>query len=458
MTETSQTRFRLLRGWRQILVDRRVFTAVLTVGGFSALVNLAATVKELLVAHRFGTGDALDALLIALLLPSLASNVIAGSFSAAIVPTLIHIRENQDHEAVRRLFSNVMIGATILLLSVSVFLALMSSFVLPLLGSGFSPEKQALTRSLFFVLLPILLVSGLGTTWAAILNAYERFALAAVSPIMIPVMTMLFLLFVGQVWGIYALAAGTVVGFITEVALLAWGVRRQGFLLHLRWYGFDPALKRVAKQYVPMAVGALLMSCMGLVDQSMAAMLGPGSVSSLSYGNKIVALILGIGSLSVGTAVFPYFSRLVAVNDWGELRRTLKGCGILILLVTVPITLGLIYFSKPLIRVLFERGAFTSADTLRVGQIQIFLLLQVPFYLLTILIVRLLSSLNKNIVLMHAAMINLILKVILNYVFIRRFGVAGIGLSTALVCLISLGYCFAMLNKQIRIVGHPWKR
>jgi peptidoglycan biosynthesis protein MviN/MurJ (putative lipid II flippase) len=58
-------------------------------------------------------------------------------------------------------------------------------------------------------------------------------------------------------------------------------------------------------------------------------------------------------------------------------------------------------------------------------------------------------------VLMHAAMINLILKVILNYVFIRRFGVAGIGLSTALVCLVSLGYCFAMLNKQIRIVGHP---
>ena len=458
MTETSQTRFRLLRGWRQLSVDRHVFTAVLTVGGFSALVNLAATVKELLVAHRFGTGDALDALLIALLLPSLASNVIAGSFSAAIVPTLIHIRENQDHEAVGRLFSNVMMGSTILLLSVSVFLALTASFVLPLLGSGFSPEKQALTRSLFFMLLPVLLISGLGTVWAAVLNAYERFALAAVSPVMIPLMAIVFLFSMGKMWGIYALAAGTVAGFITQVALLAWGVRRQGFLLHLRWYGFDPALKRVAKQYVLMVVGALLMSCMGLVDQAMAAMLGPGSVSSLSYGNKIVALILGIGSLSVGTAVFPYFSRLVAVNDWNGLRRTLKGCGILILLVTVPITVGLIYFSKPLIRVLFERGAFTSADTLRVSQIQIFLLFQVPFYLLAILIVRLLSSLNKNIVLMQAAMINLVSKVILNYVLIQWLGVAGIGLSTALVCLISLGYCFAILNKQIRIVGHPWKQ
>jgi putative peptidoglycan lipid II flippase len=458
MTEISQTWFRLFGCWRQSLADRRLFMAVLTVGGFTALVNLVATLKELVVAHLFGTGDALDALLIALLLPSLASNVIAGSFSGAIVPALVHIRESQDYEGMKRLFSNVMVGGTLLLLFVSLLLALTASLLLGVLGSGFDPEKQALTRSLFFMLLPILLISGLGTVWAAVLNAYERFALAAVAPIMIPLMGIVFLFSMGQVWGVYALAAGTVAGFIAEVALLAWGVRHQGLILLPRWYGFDPVLKRVAKQYVPMVVGALVMSCVGLVDQSMAAMLGPGSVSSLSYGNKIVALILGIGSLSVGTAVFPYFSRLVAVKDWSGLRRTVKGYGILTLLLTVPITFGLIYFSKPLIRVLFERGAFTPADTAVVGDIQIFLLLQIPFYLLSILMVRLFSSLNKNSILMHAAMINLFSKVILNYVLIQWLGVAGIGLSTALVCLISLGYYFAMLNKQIRILGHIWKR
>lgn len=456
MTEISQAKFGFLRSWRQSLADRRVFAAVLTVGGFTALANLAATVKELVVAHRFGTGDTLDALLIALLLPSFASNVIAGSFTAAIVPALVHIRESQNHEAMEKLFSNVMMGSILLLLSVSILLALAASFLLGIIGSGFGPEKQALTLSLFFILLPVLLISGLGTVWAAILNAYECFALAAVSPIMIPIMAIGLLLSMGKMWGIYALAAGTVAGFIAEVALLAWGVRRQGFILLPRWYGFDPVLKRVAKQYVPMVVGALLMSCIGLVDQSMAAMLGPGSVSCLSYGNKIVALILGIGSLSVGTAIFPYFSRLVAVNDWKELRRTLKKYGILILLVTLPITLGLIYFSKPLICLFFERGAFTSADTQKVNQIQTFLVLQIPFYLLSILIVRLLSSLNKNTVLMHAAMINLISKVVLNYVLIQRLGLAGIGLSTALVCLISLAYCFTVLNRQIQIVGYGW--
>jgi putative peptidoglycan lipid II flippase len=453
MTETSQTLFRFLRGWRQSSVDRRIFTAVLTVGGFTALVNFAATAKELVVAHRFGTGDALDALLIALLLPSLASNVIAGSFSAAIVPTLIHIRENQDHEAVGRLFSNVMMGSTILLLSVSVFLALTASFVLPLLGSGFSPEKQALTRSLFFVLLPILLISGLGTTWAAILNAYERFALAAVSPIMIPVMTMLFLFSMGQVWGIYALAAGTVAGFITQLALLAWGVRRQGFLLHPRWYGFDPALKRVAKQYVPMVVGALLMSCVGLVDQSMAAMLGAGSVSTLNYGGKALAVILGIGSVSLSTAVFPHFSRMVAASDWAGIRHTLKTYIYLILLVTIPITLILVYYSEPLARLFFERGVFTSTDTWRVSQVQALFLLQIPFYFMVILMVRLISSLSMNHILMRVAIINLFSKIVFNYFFMQQLGAAGIALSTTLIYAVSFVYYSVILCKQIKTLG-----
>ena len=452
MTETSQTLFRFLRGWSQSLVDRRVFTAVLTVGGFTALVNLAATGKELLVAHRFGTGDTLDALLIALLLPSFASNVVAGSLNTAIIPTLIHVREKQDDKAVKKLFSNVMIGNAVLLLFFSALLALTASLLLPVLGSGFTPEKLALTYSLFLVVLPVLFVSGVTTLWAAALNACDRFALASVSPILIPLVAVVSLVVMGKRLGIYALAVGTVGGFVLQAGLLAWGARRQGFPILPRWEGFSPALRNVMDQYLPMVAGALLMSCIGLVDQSMAAMLGPGSVSSFSYGNKIVALILGIGSMSIGTAVFPHFSRLAAGENWSGLRRALKRYAILILLVTIPITVGLICFSTSLVRILFERGAFTPADSLVVGHVQTFLLMQMPFYLITILIVRLLSSLNRNRVLMHAAVINLLAKIILNYFLVQQLGVAGIGLSTAIVCLISLFYCFAMANKQIRIV------
>jgi putative peptidoglycan lipid II flippase len=436
--------------WQQQSVNRRIFATMITVGGFTFVVNLAATAKELVVANQFGTGDVLDAFLIAFLLPSFAINVVMGSFNAALIPTFIHVRENEGIEKAQQLFSSVTVWNTVVLVIASVLLAMASSFILPILGSGFSAEKQVLTRSIFFVLLPILAISGLGITWAAVLNASERFTLVAISPMIKPIVTVALLVGMSKIWGIYALAAGTVGGVVLEAGLLAWGVRRRGFYLVPRWHGFTPPMKKVINQYMPMVVGVFFMSSTSLIDQSMAAMLGPGSVSTLNYAGKAVTLILGVGSISLGTAVFPHFSRMVAVYDWAGIRYTLKTYTYLILLVTIPLTLILVFFSESLVRFFFERGAFTSADTWRVSQVQALFLLQVPFYFLGILMVRLISSLKINRILMQAAIINLFLKITFNYFLMQRLGAAGIALSTTLVYVVSFIYCSIMVYKQIK--------
>lgn len=439
--------------WRQESVNRRIFATMITVGGFTFMVNLAATAKELVVANQFGISDVLDAFLIAFLLPSFAINVVVGSFNAALIPTFIHVRVNEGLEKAQELFCSVMVCNTVVLSIVSVLLVVASPFILPILGSGFSPEKQALTNSIFFVLLPILVISGLGIIWAAVLNASERFALAAISPMIKPMVTVALLIGMGKIWGIYALAAGTVGGVVLEAGLLAWGVKRLGFSLVPRWHGLTPSMKKVINQYLPMVAGAFFMSSTSLVDQSMAAMLGAGSVSALNYGGKAVTLILGIGCVSLSTAVFPHFSRMVAASDWAAIRHTLKTYIYLILLVTTPLTLILVYFSEPLVCLFFERGAFTSADTWRVSQVQAFFLLQIPFYFLGILMVRLISSLNMNYILMQAAIMNVLLKIIFNYFFMQRLGVAGIALSTALVYAVSFIYYSVKLRKQTKTLG-----
>ena len=435
--------------WQQQLVNRRIFAALITVGGFSSVVNLAAIAKELLVARQFGTGDSMDALLIAFLLPSFAVNVFAGSCSSALIPTFVQVRENEGQEKAQQLLSGVIIWNTAVLTVVLALLVLTAPFTLPILGSSFSITKLTLTRSLFFFFLPIIFISGLKVTWAAILNACGRFALVALSPVMIPLATIAMLLLVGRTWGIYALAVGTLAGYMIEAALLAWGLKRNGFCLMPRWHGLDDTLRKIIKQYVPVVAGAVLMSATSLIDQSMAAMIGAGSVSTLNYGGKVVTLIIGIGSISLGTAVFPHFSRMVAVHDWAGIRHTLKTYTYLILLVTIPMTFILVYFSDPIVRLFFERGAFTTADTWRVSQVQALFLFQVPFYFLGILMVRLISSLNMNAILMQAAIINLLCKIVFNYLLMQRLGAAGIALSTTLMYLVSLIYCSIMLYKRI---------
>jgi putative peptidoglycan lipid II flippase len=436
--------------WRIQSVNRRIFSAILTVGGLTVLIKLMAAAKEVVVAHQFGTGDALDAFLIAFLLPSFAINVVAGSFNAALVPTFIQVREHEGREAAQRLFSSVMVWSTALLIAVSALLALTASYILPILGSGFSQEKLELTRLLFFVLLPALTVSGLATIWAAILNANERFALAAMAPMMTPVVTVFALLVMGKVWGIYSLAVGTVCGFVLEAGLLSWGLRRHGFSIIPHWHGIDPAMKQVINQYAPMIAGAFLMGSTTLVNQSMVAMLGPGSVSALSYGNKVVALMLGLGSMPLSTAVLPHFSRMAAIGDWRGVRHTLKTYTRLVLLVAIPLTLLLVYFSEPLVGLLFERGAFTAADTHLVGRVQAFYLLQVPFYVLGIMFVRLISSLKANRILMWGTIISVFVNITLNYLFMKWLGVSGIALSTAMVYIVSYCYLLYMTRRLLK--------
>jgi len=101
------------------------------------------------------------------------------------------------------------------------------------------------------------------------------------------------------------------------------------------------------------------------------------------------------------------------------------------------------------VRVLFGRGAFTANDVKLVGRVQSFYALQIPFYLVSILVVRLISAVQRNRLLLWASAINLIINVTLNYVLMRWIGVAGIALSTTLVYIFSSGYCYIAIMRQV---------
>ncbi|WDT81158.1 MAG: oligosaccharide flippase family protein [Candidatus Manganitrophus sp.] len=240
----------------------------------------------------------------------------------------------------------------------SVLLVVLAPIVLPLLGTGFHPDKLALTQSLFFILIPVLLLSGLAKIGGAVLNAGEHFAMVAVSPLVTYAVTVIVLLWAGKAWGIYALAVGTVIGFALEWGFLLWGLKRRGHPLVPRWDGLNPATMQVIRQFFPMVAGALLMSSTTFVDQAMAAILNPGSVASLNYGNRVTGVLIGLAATALGTAVIPYFSQQVAREDWAGVQSTFHGYLRLIFMISLPIAGLLFAFSEPVVRVFVSKGFF----------------------------------------------------------------------------------------------------
>jgi putative peptidoglycan lipid II flippase len=401
------------------------------------------------VAWKFGTGDDLDAFLIALVVPFLITNVIAGSFNAALIPTYIRVREQSGIKAAQKLFSGAIAWSLGLLGITTVLMLATAPLYMPKLAAGFSAEKLDLTYKLLWAIAPIILLSGTITIWGAILNAGEQFALVAVTPIITPVITMLFLFGINS-WGVFSLASGLVCGQLLEMIVVGIALRGQGISLLPKWYGFDTHLSEVAGQYAPMIAGAFLMCSTGLVDQSMAAMLPSGSVASLNYGNRIISLPITITSTALSTAVIPYFSKMVAREDWPTLRHTLKQYLGLIFAVSIPLTGLIILFSEPIVQSLLQRGSFTANDTHLVAQIQVCYAFQIPFYISGMLVVRLISAMRNNQILMWGSGCNLIVNISLNYLFMQWLGVPGIALSTSGVFCFSFFYLYFFADKRLK--------
>jgi putative peptidoglycan lipid II flippase len=437
--------------WRNFAngsINRQIFTATIIIGLFTGLSKFVSVGKELVVAWRFGTGDQIDSFVMTMVMPYFVTTVVANSLSTALIPTYIKVRE-ESPKAAQQLLSGIMTRAIGLLIVISIAVPVTAPLYLPIMASGFTDTKLELTNRLLWMVSPSILLSGIINILGGIMNAGEKFALAAFSPVLSPLASVA-MLFIFPAWGIYALAAGLICGTFIEMIVLGIALQRQGIDLRPRWLKSDTNLDVVIKEYFPVMVGSFLMCSTNLVDQSMAAMLAPGSVAALGYAFRVIALPLSLVTLALGTSVVPYFSKTIAQKDWRKINHTFKYYLRLIFITTIPLTLLFVFASKLIVQVLFERGSFTVESTQLVSQIQILYALEIPFFVASIFVVRLINSLGINNYLAWGSAINLIANIIGNYVFAKWIGVAGIALSTSCVYLISFVFLYMLTNKHLQ--------
>jgi putative peptidoglycan lipid II flippase len=414
----------------------QISRAALTVAIFSALAMFVSMGKEVLVASRFGRIDALDALLMAFLVPFVVVRVVAGSFDSALIPALVRLRERDSAEIAQRLFSNATVISLTLLVVTALMLGILGRYYLPYIASGFGAEKLALATRLHGLFSVYLVFAGISLVWAGALNARERFAVTAFAPLVTPIVIVIFILAFGPRLGIWALASGIVAGALFEVVLLGHALIRAGLSPWPRWHGLDENIRQVTGHYASMVGAAILMNAILILERSAAASLGGGSVAALNYGHKVVAAVCSLLGMALYTSVLPYFSQMVARESWQEYRRTLMVCLVVTLAVTVPAAFGLIIFSRPIIEILFERGVFSSADTQVVTGVQIFYAFQIPFFVLAVPLMRALSSLGRNGVLMWGGGVALASGMVLYRPLSRLLGTPGVALGTSLVSFI----------------------
>ena len=423
---------RITRAIRERGVNRSIFQAAVSVSAAGVVVKIIATCKEITVAGVYGRSDAMDAFLAAALIPNLLINLISESMNQALVPTLIRVREREGQEHAQQLLSSSMLWLCLLLGSASVAMALCAHGFFPLIASHFPVAKLALSIRLFYGLLPVVLITGIATNCTAVLNTFDRFALPALAPVAISVSIIAGTLLLSGRLGIWAMVYSTLAGALIHAGVVAGMMNRHGYRLRLHWYGMNEATREVAHQYGPVLLSGVVSSGGLLVDQAMAAMLSPGSVSTLVYAGRFVGVVVTLLAGAVATAVVPYFSRMIAHEDWAGCRHTLRTWVGVTALVSTPIAVALVCCSHLVIRVALQHGAFGPHDTAVVTPVLAMYAIQIPFYVSVRVLNRFLVAMRRTDLIFYCGALNLVLDVVLNLVLMRRFGVAGIALSTSL--------------------------
>ena len=428
---------------RQHLTDpqshhRRIAISFLWVSLFVFIGRLAGAAKEMAIAWRYGVSETVDAYVFIVNLITWPVAVWFSVLTVVLVPLVAHVRHNNPVELPR--FRGELLGLTLI---IGLVLGVLATFGLPWLLTtgwiGFSDKTLTEARRMagaLALLAPIGTVISLFSAWMLACNRRRNTLMEA-----LPALAILIALLLPPGWLPEPLLWGTVAGFALHLATLGAFLHRQGELQTPRLTFGSPAWQGFWGSIGIMATGQVLMSFTTIIDQVFAADLGPGALSTLSYANRILALILTMGATAISRATLPIFSATDAQggNDVNALALRwamwMFGLALLAIIAVWPM-------SHLIVDILFERGAFQSKDTAAVAQLLQYGLLQLPFYMAGLVLVSALSSKKKYAIIARIALINVMVKIVLNHYLITAFGLAGVAFATTIMYAFSTLLCF----------------
>ncbi|MFC3549861.1 murein biosynthesis integral membrane protein MurJ [Lysobacter cavernae] len=356
-----------------LLRSTSIFSAMTFISRVSGLI------RDQVYAWTFGASPMLDAFLVAFRIPNFMRRLSAeGSFSMAFVPVLAEYKAKHDQAAVKELVDRVAGTLTAALVVLTAMVVIGASWIMPLFAPGFEPgsAQGKLAEEMLRITFPYALFISLASMAGGILNSYQRFAVPALSPVLLNLSMIAAALCLAPLmrdWGyepVLALAWGVFVAGVLQLAFQLPSLAKLGLLPRPRWGRAHAGVRKIMKLMVPTLFGSSVAQVNLLINTGIASYLIVGSVTWLYLTDRLLEFPLGMFGVAIGTVILPHLAGRHAVTDRQGYSKGLDWGFRLCLLIGVPACLGLVFCAQALIATLFQYGNFTAADT-RMAQLSL---------------------------------------------------------------------------------------
>jgi putative peptidoglycan lipid II flippase len=426
---------------------RSIFTAFMSLTLATLLLRLFSFFREVTLAAVYGAGMVSDAFILAFTIPDIILLLLGSSLASSYIPLYTKTEKKSSFT------NNVLACLTILGLLFSVIFTLFPQALVYLFASQLDSETFALTvklvRAMVWSAIPILLANIL----KSYLQIKKSFFVATISRVPISLMAILAIVVSSVTNAPILMAYGVVIGHIIYIGLVFGFSKKHG-------YSFKPylnirmlELRELLVLMLPVFFAAAITDINTIINRNFASSLTSGSVSALNYSSRIIGLITGLIGASAASVLFPRMSELSAEGSTDSLKRYLSRYVEKITPILLPLTMGIMILAEPIVRILFERGSFTTEDTIRTAEcLRMYALMCLPVSISSVL-GRAFHAMRDTKSPAVISAISVVVGISLNMLLIKPMQHSGLALSSSIAALVMVGLLLVILRKRLGCLG-----
>ena len=435
--------------------------SIATVASGTALSRIVGFIRDVLIARFLGASMMADAFFVALRFPNLFRSLFAeGTLNVAFVPLLSGQIQTKGEQKARVFARNVFGFLFYVLLIFTIVMEIFMPDMMFVLAPGFEEieGKLPLTTALSRITFPFLIFVSLVSLLAGMLNAVGKFWAAAFTPTILnlTMIASLFLIspFLATPYApAYALSIGVLLAGIIEFVFLFYHIKKAGLLIGLispikALFHVSCEVKTLLKKMAPGVLGSGVYQINLFFDTFLVSFVGAGAISWLNYAHHLFQLPVGIIGTAVGTALLPVLSKHIKLNDLKSANEQLNRSLEVSIAMSISSMIGLMLLAEPIVRILFERGIFTSTDSVNTAYALLVFAIGLPAYMLTKTLSPFFFAKGDTKTPVKIAIFGVFLNVVLALIFMQFWGYLGIALATGVTVWINAGQYVIRLKKQ----------
>lgn len=412
--------------------------------------KLLGLLREVMIAGVYGQGYSSDILNTATQIPILFFDMTLGvAILSTFVPVFNKCLETKGKKAAMEFANNFMTVVVTLATAFSLLGVILAEPLVKLMVPGYDAQKIIETAKLLRVLFPSVIFTATAYTSVGILQSFGEFNIPSIISVVSNLVMILYLVIIGNKFGLLGVAVSMVLAWAMQLVIQIPHLFKFGYRVRPKFNLKDEGIISAAKLALPVLISSWVQPLCVVINMAFGSSLGDGAVSGLNWANKIYIIMVGIFAYAVTNFIFPKLSRLSAGEEAEEFSNTTKKSVMWVVYIIGYVLAMFIALSRPIIRIVFERGAFTAEDTLLTAS-------ALRFYSVGMIGYAICEILNKS---FYAAedgktpMITSICGVAVNFVsafiFVRLFkmGVGGLALASAVSSNVMAVILVIMLNK-----------